>query len=171
MLLRDAHVDDAPALATLGRDSFCAKFAHLYRAEDLDAFLREVYAPDVVAGEIADPQLIHQLAVTEDETLAGFIKLKYPSDYADYSDAQNPLGLGQLYTDPQRTGQGIGARLMDWALDQARKRSCDAIQLSVYSENFGAQKFYERYGFGKIADIFFMVGTHRDDEFLYELRL
>ena len=43
--------------------------------------------------------------------------------------------------------------------------------LSVYSENFGAQRFYQRYGFAKIADITFKVGDHYDPEYLYELKL
>jgi ribosomal protein S18 acetylase RimI-like enzyme len=41
----------------------------------------------------------------------------------------------------------------------------------VWSENFAAQKFYARHGFSKIADIGFMVGSQRDEEFLLELRL
>jgi ribosomal protein S18 acetylase RimI-like enzyme len=69
------------------------------------------------------------------------------------------------------TGRGTGAALMDWALAEARARGCDAVQLSVWSENRAAQRFYARYGFAKIADIGFMVGSHRDEEFLLELRL
>lgn len=172
MILRPALLEDAPQLARLGRDSFCAKFAHLYDREDLEAFLEQVYSEEGVAGEIADPKRTHQLAVDEDSgALLGFIKLKDPSGYAAYSDAQKPIALQQLYTHPDQTGQGIGAVLMDWALAEARLRGCDGIQLSVYSDNPGAQRFYQRYGFVKIADIFFMVGKHRDDEFLYELRL
>ena len=82
-----------------------------------------------------------------------------------------PVALQQLYTDPARTGQGIGAALMDWALAEARALQADAVQLSVWSENVAAQRFYARYGFAKIADIDFFVGNHRDDEFLLELRL
>ena len=81
------------------------------------------------------------------------------------------MGLNQLYTAAGRTGQGIGAALTDWALAEAREHSADAVQLSVYSENYGAQRFYARYGFTKIADIGFWVGNQRDAEFLYELRL
>jgi ribosomal protein S18 acetylase RimI-like enzyme len=172
MILRDALPDDAPALAELGRASFCAAFEHLYAPADLKAFLDQVYTPAAVAGEIADPAIMHQLA--EDEgtgALTGFIKLKYPGGYPGYSDAANPLTLGQLYTAPARTGEGIGAALMDWALAKARALGADAVQLSVWSENFGAQRFYQRYGFAHIADIDFYVGNHRDDEFLYELRL
>ncbi len=172
MILRPATQADAPTLAELGRDSFCAAFGHLYRAADLATFLEEVYSERVVAGEIADPRMTHCLAA--DRTggpLTGYVKLRYPSWYAEHSDAANPIALGQLYCHPQRTGEGIGAALMDWALTEARARGCDAVQLSVWAGNQGAQRFYARYGFAHIADIDFMVGDHRDDELLYELRL
>lgn len=171
MILRPALPQDAPALAALGRDSFVAAFGHLYRDEDLQAFLEQCYGEDVVAAEIADPALMHCLATDESGALAGFCKLRFPSGYAEHSDAARPLSLQQLYTDPARIGQGIGARLMDWALAEARALEADAIQLSVWSGNFAAQRFYARYGFGKIADIEFLVGSHRDEEFLFELRL
>ena len=170
MILRPALPEDAPALAALGRESFCAKFAHLYDPRDLETFLQEVYSESTVRGELTDGLCIHRLA-DDEGTLAGFCKLRLPSWYADHSDAARPIALGQLYTAPGRTGGGIGAALMEWAIVEARARGCDAIQLSVYSENTGAQRFYERYGFAKIADIDFWVGNHRDDEFLYELRL
>ena len=60
---------------------------------------------------------------------------------------------------------------MDWAVEESIARGHDAIQLSVWSENFGGQRFYQRYGFAKIADIDFLVGEQVDDEFLYEKRL
>ena len=170
MIYRPATPDDAPALARLGRDSFCAAFAHLYKPEDLNPFLEQVYSEKAVAEEIADPAIIHRLAA-DGTALAGYCKMREPSWYADHSDAARPIALGQLDTDPDRTGQGIGAVLMDWAIDEARTRGCDAIQLSVWSENHGAQRFYQRHGFTKIADIDFWVGNHRDDELLYELRL
>lgn len=172
MILRDALPDDAAALAQLGRTSFCAAFEHLYDPADLSAFLGQVYSEEAVAQEIADPAIFHQLAADESTgKLTGYIKLKHPGGYPGHSDAANPLTLGQLYTAPGRSGEGIGAALMDWALAQARALGADAVQLSVWSENYGAQRFYQRYGFAKIADIDFYVGTHRDDEFLYELRL
>ncbi len=170
MILRPATAEDTAALATLGRESFCAAFAHLYRPEDLEAFLTETYAEDVVADEIADQRCIHRLA-DDGERLLGYAKLRAPSWYEDYSDAANPISLGQLYTQPDLTGQGIGAALMDWAIAQSLSRGHDAIQLSVWSENFAGQRFYQRYGFAKIADIQFLVGTHVDEEFLYEKRL
>lgn len=170
MILRSATIDDAPALARLGAETFVAAFGHLYRADDLTAFLAQVHDPVAVAEEIARENCTHCLADDAGELVA-YCKLRYPSHYAAHSDARKPIELGQLYALPQRTGGGIGTRLMDWALGVARERGHDAVLLSVYAENYGAQRFYHRYGFAKIADITFQVGDHFDPEFLYELRL
>ena len=60
---------------------------------------------------------------------------------------------------------------MDWALTEARSRGADEIQLSVWSGNDGAQRFYARYGFVHVADVTFRVGSQLDDEFLLSLKL
>ena len=170
MIYRPATLADAPALAVLGAETFVAAFGHLYTPQDLENFLAQAHEPTAVAAEIAGDSCTHRL-VEHEGRLVAFCKLRYPSHYASYSDAANPLELGQLYALPGHTGHGIGAQLMDWALGVARERGHDAVLLSVYSENFGAQRFYQRYGFGKIADITFQVGDHFDPEFLYELKL
>lgn len=172
MNLRSATPADVPALALLGRESFVAAFGHLYSEANLQTFLEMAYSDEAVRGEVEGGECIHQLA--DDGTrLLGFVKLRYPSWYVDDSPTclRSPIALGQLYTQPDLTGQGIGAALMDWSIAEARARGHDAIQLSVWAENFGGQRFYERYGFAKVAAIDFWVGDHRDDEFLYELRL
>ena len=169
-ILRPATLDDAKALAALGRDSFCAAFEHLYRPENLATFLEQAYSERAVAKEIADPTYTHQLA-DKGGKLLGYCKMRAPSSYAEQTDAVQPIALCQLYTDPAHTGEGIGAALMDWALAMAREGGHDCVQLSVWSENYDAQRFYQRYGFVKTADISFWVGAQRDEEFLYELRL
>jgi len=170
MILRPATPDDSHALAQFGQRTFVAKFGHLYGRDDLAVFLDEVHSPASVAREIASDGFVHRLA--EDATgLVGYCKLIDPSPHAGYSDAARPVALGQLYTDPDRTGQGIGGALMEWALGEARMRGHDAIHLCVYNENAPAQRFYARYGFVKIADVDFIVGHQRDHEFLCELRL
>jgi ribosomal protein S18 acetylase RimI-like enzyme len=86
------------------------------------------------------------------------------------TDAARPLELKQLYGDPDALGQGLGARLMDWALDEARARRGRG-SLTVWSENPGAQRFYARYGFVKVGEVDFMVGEQRDEDWLFALKL
>lgn len=170
MDLREAGPTDAAALAELGARSFTAKFGELYRPEDLANFLAEAHSQENVAAEIANPAMPIMLAI-EGGHLLGYCKLKLGCGWPDHARGEKVIELKQLYTDPQATGRGIGAKLMNWALAKARVEGADEIQLSIYSENPGAQKFYQRYGFEKVGDIFFMVGEKRDDEFLYALTL
>lgn len=170
MIYRPATLADALALAHLGAETFVAAFGELYTPQDLANFLAEVHNPEAVAGEIAGDECTHRL-VEDNGQLVAFCKLRYPTKFGDYTQAKNPIELGQLYALPTHTGHGIGAQLIDWALAHAREHGHDAVLLSAYAENFGAQRFYQRHGFAKIADITFKVGDHYDPEYLYELKL
>lgn len=167
MILRPAVPEDVDALAALGRKAFCAAFAHLYGEADLNAFLLASHAPAKVRAEIADPGMRVQVALANDGTLAGFCKLVMACGWPEHARAAPAVELKQLYTDPAATGRGIGAALMDWALYTATGHGAGEMQLSVYSDNPGAQRFYARYGFAKVADIHFMVGNQRDEEYLF----
>ncbi len=171
---RNATTDDIIGLSQLGRDSFIDAFGHLYTAENLNMFLEQVYSTTAIAIDIADPDRIHHIAEAGGVML-GYCKLglctEFTDDLGDSYHGRRIMDLKQLYLAGDQTGSGIGGALMEWALAQGRARGYDDVLLSVYSGNYGAQRFYGRYGFTKIADIFFMVGNHRDDEFLYRLAL
>ena len=163
--LRPAGTADIPALSRLGIVSFVAKFGHLYRPEDLARFLEESRSSRAVAAELADPQRLYRLA-ERDGGLTGYAKLALTRGFPDHARGARTIELKQLYTDPAHTGEGIGAALLEWALAEARARGFDEMQLSVWSGNFGAQRFYARYGFIKVADVTFRVGEQVDEEFL-----
>ncbi|WP_338028104.1 GNAT family N-acetyltransferase [Croceibacterium selenioxidans] len=171
-LLRPATGDDAEALAKLGRESFIAAFGHLYRPEDLESFLQEYRTPEAFRAHLADPPTLIQVAEI-DGRLAAYSLIVRGHLMGGRPDPQpgKPVYLSQLYCAGDMTGHGLGAALIEWAIAAARDWGADALQLSVFSENFGAQRFYQRYGFAKVADIDFWVGNQRDDEFLYELQL
>ena len=53
----------------------------------------------------------------------------------------------QLFVAAERTGQGIGQRLLDRMLDEARKDDMPRLSLWTFQRNAGACRFYERNGF------------------------
>lgn len=172
MILRHATIADVPALAPFAAASFTAAFGHLYRPDDLALFLDEWRTEKAYREALAEPAKRIQLAEIDGELAAyALIVLGDGMDERPEPRPARPVFLSQLYCAAGMTGHGLGAALMDWALGEARAWRADALQLSVFSENFGAQRFYQRYGFVKVADIDFWVGNHRDDEFLYELAL
>ncbi len=172
MILHPATEADVPALAALARDSFVAAFGHLYSPENLAAFLDEWRTDEAYRKALANPAKRVQLAELDGRLAAyALIVLGQPFEERPEPRPERPVFLSQLYCAPGLSGHGLGARLMDWVIAEARAWGADAVQLSVFSENFGAQRFYRRYGFEHVADIDFWVGNHRDDEFLYELSL
>lgn len=169
MQLRTATLADVPALVTFSRNAFTDAFGHLYPAEDLAAFLDEYRAADRMAGLIAADDKAVTVAL-DGRAIVGYSTVDFGTGFASRPHPQplRPSVLGQLYCVP---GNGTGTMLLTRAVAEARARGCDAMQLSVYSENVGAQRFYARFGFRHVADIDFWVGRQRDDEFLYELAL
>jgi ribosomal protein S18 acetylase RimI-like enzyme len=73
--------------------------------------------------------------------------------------------LWRLYLRQDAQGSGLGGRLLNLALDwlQAPGRR---LWIGVWSENFGAQRLYARYGFAKVGEYEFSVGNSRDREFI-----
>jgi diamine N-acetyltransferase len=171
--LRSANIADVAALARLGSESFIAAFGHLYALADLESFLAEYRTEARFAEKLAEPGTRIQLAEDDSGALLGYalIELGYGDRDRPEPKPARPVFLSQLYCAPEATGKGVGSQLMDWVIAEARGWNADEIQLSVWSENFGAQRFYQRYDFRWLADIDFWVGNHRDDEFLYGLSL
>ena len=46
-------------------------------------------------------------------------------------------------------GQGIGAEMMNWAMERARQRGCHLMQLTSHQSREDAHRFYEKLGFIK----------------------
>ncbi len=166
MILRSAKFADIPALSRLASESFVAKFGELYKPADLTTFLNDMLSEQAIAQELANPDRLYRLAEADGELL-GYCKIGFSCGFREEARGKRVMELKQLYTASAATGQGIGAALMDWAMAEFRARGADEVQLSVFAYNDGAHRFYQRYGFEKVADITFQVGEQHDPEFLF----
>lgn len=166
LILRAATPADVSALSRLATEAFVAKFGPLYSAQDLTTFLAENLSEAAVAADLANPAMLYRLA-ERGGRLVAFAKLGLSCGFPDHARGRRVLELKQLYTAPDATGGGLGSALMDWAMAEFAARGADEVQISVYSENYAAHRFYQRYGFEKVADITFKVGEQLDPEFLF----
>ena len=74
--------------------------------------------------------------------------------------------LKRIYLLPSAQNTGVGSRLIHVALDWLEHERPSTLWIGVWSQNFGAQRFYERLGFEKVGDYEFLVGSVRDPEFI-----
>ncbi len=164
---RSATPADSAALATLGRDSFCETFGHLYTPADLALFL-ENHTVAAWGEELANPAFAVRVAETGG-AMIGFAKLG-PAQLP-FTPAAGAIELRQLYVLGPWQSAKVGGVLMDWIMETARRRGAHALFLSVFTDNHGARRFYARRGFEPVGEYKFMVGTHADEDIVMRLAL
>jgi diamine N-acetyltransferase len=157
---RRAGPDDATAVDRIFRSSFIDTFAHLYRPEDLEAFLAKFTIEEWTA-ELRDDRFSVRLAEVDGQPI-GFAKLGPPELPVE---ADRPwVELRQLYVLTEWRGAGAARGLMDWAIAEGKARGASEMYLTVYTENWRARRFYDRYGFVETGPYHFMVGQQADED-------
>lgn len=167
--IRRAMPDDVPALAALKRrtfrETFLEDFAIPYPPADIAIFEELHYREEAVRQELEAPDRITWLGVTGEDMLAGYCHVgpcKLPHPDVRPGDGE----IGQLYLAREWQGAGLGRRLMAEALDWLDAHSPDRQWVGVWSGNDRAQSFYAAFGFRKVGEYDFAVGSHLDREFI-----
>lgn len=164
---RPARVDDAPAIDRVFRESFCDTFAHLYRTEDLEAFL-SAFTQDAWRSDLGDERFSFRVAEADGQII-GYVKLGPPALPVEAKGST--VELRQLYLLKQWHGLGAAKALMDWAIDEAKSRGGTELYLTVYTDNERARRLYDRYGFVEVGPYQFMVGEQADEDIIMRLAL
>ena len=167
--LREALPGDLDALVALSRKTFTDKFGHLYRPEDLREFLDESHGSEFYREALTSPDYHVRVAETLDGTLAAYLVCS-PLELPVEDPAPGAVELMRVYVDRPLQGSGLGTGFIREALDWARDQQAPELYLSVFSENEGAFRLYERLGFEKVSEFWFPVGEHRDLEYLMRYR-
>lgn len=157
---RDAAAGDLSAIDRVFRTSFRDTFAHLYDPEDLGAFLAK-FTPEAWASELGDARYRFRIAEADGE-IVGYVKLGPLT--LPVETVAKAFELRQLYILKGYHGVGIAHALMDWVIDDARRRGAEELYLTVYIDNHRARRFYDRYGFDAVGRYDFMVGNHADED-------
>ena len=144
--------------------TFGETFGHLYPPDDLAAFFRDTYSREAFERILSDDRfalwLLEQNGTAIGHALAGPCILPH-------ADVQPGDGeIQRLYILKTAHNGGWGAKLMQTALDWLERDGPRTLWVGVWSENFGAQRFYGRYGFEKAGEYQFPVGKTRDREFI-----
>lgn len=73
------------------------------------------------------------------------------------------IEITDFYVEPFFVGQGIGTLLIEYLIQQARKKGVHKIVLWVIKDNVKARKFYESSGFVNSGRTCIIEGTTKED--------
>ena len=162
--IRRAGPADATVLSDLGARTFSDTFAHLYDPADLAAFLAQAYATPAMAADLADPAKALWLVEAAGQAIGyaqcGPCELPHPAVTSSCRE------LKRFYLRKAFQNGGLGGRLFSETMDWMREGEPRDLWIGVWSENHGAQRFYQRAGFEKVGEYGFKVGSTTDREFI-----
>ncbi|MCB9397799.1 MAG: GNAT family N-acetyltransferase [Acidobacteria bacterium] len=164
--IRKAGLQDNERLAQLGARTFADTYRERNTVEDLSAYLAAHFSPAIQMAELLDPNTIYLLAEVNG-TAVGFVRL-LSGTAPEEVPATQPIQMVRIYADHTWIGHGVGAALMQASLQAAREKGCDGMWLGVWEENQRAIQFYARWGFEKVGNQTFVLGTdHQNDWVMY----
>ena len=142
--LRRARREDVPAIVALLADDQLST-----GNEGGDGGL----APYLRAFEAVDADPAHLLVVVEaDGEVIGTLQLSVLPSLPHRGALRGQLEGVHVRADHR--GGGLGAALVGWAVDEARRRGCTLVQLTSQKRRVDAHRFYERLGFSRSHDGF-----------------
>lgn len=167
-MIRRATPADAEALADIGARTFTETFGHLYPPDDLARFLAQGHTPARARSDLADPRTAVWLVEAEGE-VAGYA-LAGPCGLPHPEVAPQDGELKRIYLLKNAQNGGLGGRLFEATLAWLLKDGPRTVWIGVWSENYGAQRFYARRGFDTVGEYGFAVGESVDREFILRRR-
>lgn len=84
-------------------------------------------------------------------TLSLHTKKPWAIDPAYFTKVSKPLYLTSMFVAVEEQGRGIGRKLLEEAMEIARKWPVDAIRLDAYDAKAGAGDFYAKCGFREVG--------------------
>jgi N-acetylglutamate synthase-like GNAT family acetyltransferase len=114
---------------------------HDLTAQEIDALEERLYAHNAAATGFSDGAGLSLVAECDGE-LVGAV--------AGYSWG-GICELRQVWVREDQRGEGLGRKLMEAAIAEARRRGCAHVLLATY--DFQAPDFYRRLGFETVAEV------------------
>jgi GNAT superfamily N-acetyltransferase len=167
--IRPATIGDAPALSALGTSTFRDTFEGENTPEDMARYISNAFHPQQQAAEISDPSSTVLLAEHRLQSgaaeLVGYAHLASgPTPEAVRGPA--PLELKRLYVTHAWHGRRVAQALMDGVIETARARGAQTLWLGVWERNPRAVAFYSKYGFARVGEHTFVLGSDPQTDWL-----
>ena len=120
-------------------------------ADDALGAQREEYADPIPQSyidafqELSEGQNNMLVVAERDSALVGTMQLTFIPSISFCGGTR--LLIESVRIDRPFRGQGMGERMFEWAIAQARERDCVMVQLTTNAQRPAALRFYERLGF------------------------
>lgn len=155
---------DLATLKEISIVTFRDTFGQQNTPANMQAYLDQAYNDDQLKQELRTKHAAFYF-ITVDEKLAGYLKLNIEEAQSE-AMGQDSLEVERIYILPQFKRQGLGKRLINYAIEIANKMAKKTVWLGVWERNFAAQQFYQFLGFKRVSEHSFYMGTDQQTDYI-----
>jgi len=155
---------DVHALQELSRQTFWETYAASNSMQDMQQYMTEHFSIPRLTDMLRHKDSVFYASFC-DSKITGYIKINFHQEQTEWK-YENGCEIERIYVRQPFQGYGIGAALLEKALDNARQRAAAYIWLGVWEHNRKAIRFYERNGFTAVGTHVFRLGTDEQTDIL-----
>ncbi|OAH11807.1 GNAT family N-acetyltransferase [Streptomyces jeddahensis] len=134
--IRAATADDLPAIVAMLADDPLG--AQRESPDDLQPYAA------AFARLVDDPHQ-HLVVAERDGRVVGTLQLTIIPGLSRRGSTRSIIEGVRVHGDER--GNGLGGRLIEWAVEESRRQDCQLVQLTSDATRTDAHRFYERLGF------------------------
>jgi RimJ/RimL family protein N-acetyltransferase len=153
--LREATIEDVPAIAALHRSGWREGYGHLFTPDILERAIEKHCSRWPVVFRDPDFRQTTMLVVESEEGLTGF---------AHFGPAEDErTELYSFYVDPSHWGDGTAVEMMTGVRAILVSDGLTSVYLTTYGGVSRARRFYEKMGFretGRVIDYYLLNEVH-----------
>ncbi|PWG00492.1 GNAT family N-acetyltransferase [Levilactobacillus bambusae] len=167
--IRQVQLSELAVLQAISRETFADTFGPFNTARNIQAYLNRAYSSEQLTTELqTENSKFYFLFVNHQ--LAGYLKLNVETAQSEPMPATH-LEVERIYIRQPFKRQGLGTRLIDFAVLEATNQAKTHLWLGVWEHNDAAQQFYRRMGFQPFSEHVFHIGQASQRDLLMSRRL
>ena len=174
--MKDKHVciyqigvDHLQSLREIAIQTFDETFASTNSKENMEDYNARCFNEQVLKKELRDPESWWYF-IEYDHQIAGYLKVNVGAAQTEMQD-ENGFEVERIYVRKDFYGKGVGAALMEHAIQKGRRLRKKYLWLGVHEKNFRALGFYAKFGFREFDDHIFMMGKEPQRDLLMRIDL
>ena len=135
---RKATLDDLGAIVAMLADDELGRGREIVETPPADCYVQAFKAID------ADPNQ-NLIVATENGAIVGTMQLTFLPGISRKGQWRGQIEAVRIAS--SHRGEGLGRRMMEWAIEQCRARGCGLVQLTSDKSRRDAHRFYDNLGF------------------------
>lgn len=169
LVISKAELNDIKDLREISISTFNEAFSDQNSEADINQYIQIQFSAKKLLEELREAESEFYF-LSLDRKIIGYLKINFPKSQSDLN-LENSMEIERIYIQKIFYGTLASSRLMEHAIQCARKKACQFIWLGVWEKNFRAIAFYKKFGFEDFGTHKFLLGTDLQTDILMKLNL